>query len=188
MDVVLSFYKFFENWFFDEGTISLEDFAQEFWLARGVPESKMNNASYFVHLVSWYEKRNEDDVLILFFEDMKDDLEREVGKIAKFISTDKHDFTAPEIIKGATERSTYQFMKDNEGKFDEKLSKLSRNEPCGLPKDAGMGGGKIKEGKSGKGKLSLSNDLRAAIHAKWIEVVTPITGCETYAELREKEL
>lgn len=88
-DVLVSFYKFFENWFFDEGSVTLDDFARDFWLARGLPVSRMNNASYFVHLVSWYHHRDKDDVLIIFFEDLKDDLENQVLRVAKFISTEK---------------------------------------------------------------------------------------------------
>jgi hypothetical protein len=108
-DVVVSFYRFFEDWFFEPGSISMEDFAKEFWLARGVPPSKMQNASYFVHLVSWYkrlaeqqqqqqqqqqtseEEQSEDGRRVLFvcFEDLKDDLEAQVRRVARFISTDK---------------------------------------------------------------------------------------------------
>jgi hypothetical protein len=88
-DVVLSFYKFFEDWFFEPGSVSLGAFAEEFWLARGVPSSKMQNASYFVHLISWYKKRDDPNVLILCFEDLLEDLESEVRRVARFVSTDK---------------------------------------------------------------------------------------------------
>lgn len=75
-------------------------------------------------------------------------------------------------------------MKEHEGQFDEKLSKLTRNEACGLPKDAGTGGSKIKQGSAGKGKTALSDSLRNAIVEKWKEVVEPVTGCATYEDLR----
>jgi hypothetical protein len=88
-DVVVSFYKFFEDWFFEAGTIGLDAFANEFWLARGVPTSKMQNASYFVHLVSWYKRRNDPNVLFVCFEDLLDDLEFQIRRIARFVSTDK---------------------------------------------------------------------------------------------------
>jgi hypothetical protein len=77
-------------------------------------------------------------------------------------------------------------MKKNESHFDEKLSKLSRNEACGLPKDAGMKKSKIVNGKKGGGKWQLSQTLRGAIKAKWKEVVQPETGCENYEELRQE--
>lgn len=75
-------------------------------------------------------------------------------------------------------------MKAHASQFDEKLSKLARNEACGLPKDAGTKSGKLRRGTSGVGKASLSPELQAKIHAKWKEVVTTVTGCDTYAELR----
>lgn len=77
-------------------------------------------------------------------------------------------------------------MKKNEAHFDEKLSKLSRNEACGLPKDAGMKKSKIVNGIQGEGKLQLSQRLREAIQAKWKEVVQPETRCENYEALRQE--
>jgi hypothetical protein len=88
-DVMKSFYKFFEDWFFEPGTVSMDAFAREFWLARDIPTSKMQNASYFIHLLSWYKRRGDPGVLILFFEDLREDLEAQVRKIARFVSTDK---------------------------------------------------------------------------------------------------
>jgi hypothetical protein len=75
-------------------------------------------------------------------------------------------------------------MKEHEYHFDEKLSKLYRNEACGLPKDAGMANSKIAKGQSGKHELSDS--LTAKIAQKWKEVVEPETGCSCYEELRKQ--
>jgi hypothetical protein len=88
-DVIVSFYMFFEDWFFEKGTIDINTFATEFWLARGIPTSKMQNASYFIHLISWYERRNDPTVLFVCFEDLLDDLETQIRRIARFVSTDK---------------------------------------------------------------------------------------------------
>lgn len=70
-DVAISFYKFFSGWFFAPGEISLEAFVREFWLARGVPPTEMQNPSYFHHLLSWWEHRADANVLWLHFEDLK---------------------------------------------------------------------------------------------------------------------
>ena len=184
MDVVVSFYKFFENWFFDEGTITVDDFSREFWLARGVPTSKMNNASYFVHLTSWYKFREDPHVLFVFFEDLSDDLLEQVQRIAKFMSTEKHDFSQDDIVGHATKRSSFAFMKEHESKFDEKLTKLGRNKACGLPIGAGMQDTKLNMGKVGTGRATLSKELQEAIQQTWRNVVEPVTGCATYEELR----
>jgi Sulfotransferase domain len=88
-DVLVSFYEFFEDWFFEPGMIDMDSFAREFWLARGVPATKMQNASYFVHLVSWYERRHDPNVLFVCFEDLLEDLEGQVRRIARFVSNNK---------------------------------------------------------------------------------------------------
>lgn len=188
-DVLLSFYRFFEGWFFEPGSIDLDTFADEFWLARGVPdESKMQNASYFVHLISWYKRQQEapEKVLIVFFEDLAQDLEGQVRRIAKFMSNEQHNFDTKKVVQHATQQSTFQFMKEHESHFDEKLSKLARNEACGLPKDAGMRHSKLKSGKTGAAKLILSEQLNSKIQQKWVDVVQPITNCATYNELRKQ--
>lgn len=92
-DVVVSFYSFFEDWFFESGSIDLDSFAREFWLGRGVPPTKMQNASYFEHLVSFYKRRDDPSVLHVCFEDLLDDLEGQVRRVARFISTEKVSYT-----------------------------------------------------------------------------------------------
>jgi Sulfotransferase domain len=188
-DVLASFYKFFEGWFFDAGSIDIETFANEFWLSRGVPDSSMTqNASYFVHLRSWYMQLHDgksSNILLLFFEDLQDNLEHQIRRIAKFVSNEHHNFDVDEVIHHATAHATFSFMKENEGKFDEKLTKLGRNEICGLLKDAGMSKSKIGTGKSGLGR-SLPHSIREKIQIKWNEVVYPVTGCRDYCELRAK--
>lgn len=180
-DVLVSFYHFFEDWFFDPGSISLESFAREFWLARGIPRSRMENASYFHHLISWYERRYDATVLLVFYEDLKDDLSGEIDRVARFMSTDAHDLT--KHIRVASMHSSFDFMKLHSSKFDEKLSKATRNEACGLPRTAGMSKTKIRRGNSGS---ELSEDLKKQINDRWAEVVQPITGCHNYEELRKQ--
>lgn len=96
----------------------------------------------------------------------------------------QHNFDHPEILDATVARSSYAFMKENEGQFDEKLTKRTRNAACGLPIDAGTRKSKIIAGDHGTGKLVLSEEIRAAISSKWKEVVEPVTGCASYDELR----
>ncbi|GKY97525.1 hypothetical protein MPSEU_000710700 [Mayamaea pseudoterrestris] len=180
-DVLVSFYHFFEDWFFEPGTLSLESFAEEFWLARGIPQCRMENASYFYHLTSWYARRADETVLFVFYEDLKEDLEEQVTRIARFLSTSRHDLS--KSVPKCVELSSFEVMKANEVKFNEKLSKLTRNEACGLPKTAGMSKTKIRRGNCG---VELSIELRARIDAKWHDIVKPVTGCDDYNQLREQ--
>mmetsp|Transcript_24113 Transcript_24113/g.66832 ORF Transcript_24113/g.66832 Transcript_24113/m.66832 type:complete len:337 (-) Transcript_24113:22-1032(-) len=190
-DVLLSFYNFFEGWFFEPGTISLEAFAEEFWLQRGIPESKMQNASYFVHLTSWYQKYQEgkqngkNDILMICFEDLKEDLKSQIQGIAQFLSDlDARYVQEPQRVEIALSHSSYDFMKKHSGHFDEKISKIARNEACGLPKDAGMRSSKVGGGLSGLGKVVLSEELHTLIEVKWKDQVFPVTACSSYGDFR----
>ena len=183
-DVALSFYKFFENWFFEKDEISVDAFVQEFWLMRGIPESKMQNASYFHHFLSWYRRKDDDDVLFLFFEDLKVDLKKEVAKIAAFISNETWSCTDEASIEKATRMASFEFMSLNSVKFNESLSKKARNVACGLREDAGMNDSKIKSGEAGGGKKRLGDDLKTMIGEKWVEVMQEETGHATYESLK----
>lgn len=185
-DVVASFHRFFEGWFFEPGAVGLDDFAAHFWLARDVPENRMQNASYFVHLRSWYERATgmdgmEDDdddaakaerqhVLFVCFEDMVEDLEREVRRVARFVlpvadddvgegcgmSQDEKE-RREQLIRVVTERSSFDFMKAHASKFDEHFTKLHRNAACGLPpppsptRKSGTGAGSVANSVGGTG-------------------------------------
>jgi hypothetical protein len=118
--------------------------------------------------------------LITTFEDLKADLPGEVKRIADFLSTNELRYDTKERIKAAIDRSTYAYMNEHESQFDEKLSKSTRNEACGLSANAGMSGGKIRAGTTQK---FLSDSLTSQITQTWTDVVTPVTGCTSYPEL-----
>mmetsp|Transcript_494 Transcript_494/g.1046 ORF Transcript_494/g.1046 Transcript_494/m.1046 type:complete len:314 (-) Transcript_494:257-1198(-) len=181
VDVALSFFKFFEGWFFAPGEVPLDEFVREFWLARGEPSNDMENASFFHHTLSWWSHRKDPDVLFLFFEDLKEDLESNVSRIADFL---KLPNDSPEVRALAVEHSTFDYMSAHKQHFDERLAVTHRNGPCGLPPDAGTVG-KVRTGASGGGKKELSEATLQAIEARWREIVEPVTGFTTYAEMRE---
>ena len=181
-DVALSFFSFFEGWFFQPGEVSLDEFVRGFWLARGVPSSPLNNASYFHHLLSWWAHRADPNVLFLFYEDLKADLAGHVARICAFLSLDD----AEARCKLAVDHSSFAFMSAHGSHFDERHSKIARNAACGLPEDAGLRNSKVRAGESGAGRPALSTELAAEIDARWKEVVGGETGCTSYAELRRR--
>jgi len=85
LDIIVSFFRFFEGWFFGAGEIGLEEFARSFWLMRGAPAADdwMTNASVWDHFLSWWPHRNDDNVLFLFYEDLKDDLRGAVVRASR---------------------------------------------------------------------------------------------------------
>lgn len=180
-DVALSFFKFFEGWFFQPGEVPLDAFVKEFWLARGKPESPMQNASYFHHFLSWWEHRNDENVLWLFFEELTESLSERVKRIAEFMGL----HCSQQLLEKVTEMSTFEYMKHHDDKFDEKISKRTRNAACGLPRDAGLSSKKVRSGGVGEGTLELSSSLKAAIRHRWHSVATEATGFPSYDELRQ---
>ena len=162
---------------FQPGEVSLHEFVKDFLLAREVPQNKMENASYFVHLISWWEHRNDSNVLFLFFEDMKDDLESVVRKTAAFIGIQDEG-----KIEKAVEMSSFEFMKGNEKKFSEMRLARYRNVACGVPHDAVPN--KVVTGSASKGRELMDDKTKEIIQGKWLEVVAKQTGFQNYNELR----
>jgi hypothetical protein len=179
-DVALSFFKFFRGWFFQPGEVGLEEFVREFWLSRGPAASRMQNAGYFHHLLSWWPHRLDDNVLWVFFEDMKADLEGTVRRVNRFLSTQADEAG----LATAVEHSTFAFMQAHGAQFDEHLTKHARNAACGLPREAGLAGSKLSTGQVGGAKEALSAEVLADIEKRWSDVLSGPTGYANYTELR----
>ena len=162
---------------FQPGEVSLHEFVKDFLLARGVPQNKMEIASYFVHLISWWEHRNDSNVLFLFFEDMKDDLGSVVRKTAAFIGIQDE-----EKIEKAVEMSSFEFMKENQKKFSDMRIARYQNVACGLPLDVVPN--KVVTGSASKGRELMDDKTKEIIQGKWLEVVAKQTGFQNYNELR----
>ena len=86
-------------------------------------------------------------------------------------------------IQVALERETFEFMKQHSDKFGLKTIQNRRNVLCGLSETAGMSKSMMRTGSTTDGLEMLSAEVRSEIQ-KWEAVVTPVTGCATYFELR----
>ena len=62
---------------------------------------------YFDHVLSWWAHKDDDNVLILKYEDMKKDLPSAVATIAKFIGQD----ISKELVEEIAHRTTFENMK-----------------------------------------------------------------------------
>jgi hypothetical protein len=77
IDRFISFYRFFEGWWFEPGSINFTDYTTDFALDLG------GDRSYW-RLKSWWSTRNREDVLLLCYEDMTTDIAATVRTIAGF--------------------------------------------------------------------------------------------------------
>ena len=175
--VAYSLFTFYKGWFFQPGEVTLDEFVLDFFLAFGKPHSEMDRPSYFEHLASWWGHRNDPNVLFLFYEEMKEDLETAVKAIALFMGIQDQ-----ERIRNAVRMSTFEFMKANRNKFDDNFLAFHRHKALGIPE--GVTSPKVVTGSVNKALEILPENVKEAIRKKWREVVTKESEYETYDQLR----
>ena len=101
-----------QGWLFRPEEVPVGDFVKERWLSQGEPQRLTDYASYFHYLASWWPHRNDSNVLLVFYEDLKECYESSVRSIADFMG-----ITDESHIQVALERSTFEFMKRHSDKF-----------------------------------------------------------------------
>ena len=85
-----SYFKMFVGWLFQPVEVPVEDFIRNICLPQGEPKRSTDVASYFHHLTSWWPHRNDPNVLLVFYEDLKGCYESSVRSVAEFMGiTDK---------------------------------------------------------------------------------------------------
>lgn len=171
IDAMVSFYRFFDGWFFEAGSISLPVFA-EYYLGRE------DGQNYWDHARSWWRQRDRADVLSFCYEDMRRDLAGVVDRVADFIDPGI-DRATREI---ATAQASFAFMKQHDTKFDDHLIRRTRDAACGLP--PGGESSKVSQGEAGQGALLVTPEIREAFAARWTETMTAEFGLASYDDLR----
>lgn len=171
-DACLSLYRFFEGWFFEAGAIDFNTFAMDHYLAREAN-------GYWHHAASWWRESGRDEVLLLCFEDMKQDLPSAVRNVATFIGCP----TAGPAFDIALEQAGFAFMKAHDRQFDDHLLRDLWDERAGLPSD-GIAT-KVSEGGAGKAKPLMSAETQAAFDRRWQETMGLEFGLVDYAALRK---
>jgi len=172
-DVAVSTYHFFSGWWFEAGTISLDEITRAWLLGAEGPRR------YWPHVVSWWEHRDDENVLFLCYENMKRDLPRTVRRIADFIGIPLDDELRDLVVR----QSSIDFMRAHERRFDDHLIQETRNAACGLP--PGGESSKVRTGRSGDHERELSPERIAEIDQVWKDEVGARIGFRSYAELRD---
>ena len=100
-DVAVSFYYHTKAGFFQN--IDKETFWRKF------VNGELEFGNFFDHVLSWWEHREDKNVLFLKYEDMKKDLVDSVTKIASFIGAD----ISSDVITNIAHQATFENMKMN---------------------------------------------------------------------------
>jgi hypothetical protein len=168
-----SLFNFFQGKHFLLGELTLDEFVKNICLL----ESNKMQVNYFDHLLSWWPKRNDPNVLCLLYEDMLEDLDSAVRAVASFIGVEDES-----SIANAVKMSTFDFMKENQDKFATHLVSRHRDIAMGLPEETVLQ--RVVTGSATKGREMMEECTKKAVQEMWNETVTKETGIQNYNEFR----
>jgi hypothetical protein len=178
-DVLVSFYHFLNGVLFEDGSIDMDTFALEFFLADLPPDDMVLSASarYWEHVRSWWQARTRSDVLFLCFEDMKEDLRAAVERIAAFIGIAADG----DLLDLVTRQAGFEFMRAHETQFDDHPTTLAFCRMMGLPPAPTT---KVRAGRVGARHTELSPRIAAMLNAQWQRILAEPLGLRSYDHLR----
>ena len=171
-DALVSMYHFMEGWFFRPGSIDMETFARGKFLRRG------QGRDYWHHLASWWPRRHEPEVLLLCYEQMRDDRAGTVRRIAEFIGVEPE----PSLVELTLERSSMDYMLAHRHRYDDRLMRELSERRLGLP--AGSDSAKVRRGETGAHKRELPPAVVAELDRIWTEAIAGTLGLADYAAFR----
>jgi hypothetical protein len=169
-DALISMHRFMEGWFLEPGAIGVGEFAGG-WMAR------QGGRDYWSHLVSWWEQRDNPDVLLLSYEQMSADPPGTIRRVAAFCGLPLSE----ERLALTLERTSLPFMLAHKDRFDDAMMRRASEVHCGLP--PGSDSAKVRQGGVGGHTRVLPPETAAALDARWAEAVAPVTGFPDYAAL-----
>ena len=164
LDAAYSSFKFMEGWYIEPGTISADEFVLQ----------NARKGEYHRHFVSWWPHRNDETVLYLVYEHMKQDIVSTIKRIAAFSEIELDQ----DLLGIAENHSSFAFMAEHKDRFDDAMLRRQSEENV-LPE--GSDSSKVRLGRVGE--HHLSEDVISVLNDKWQEVVMPVTGFESYEDL-----
>mmetsp|Transcript_4334 Transcript_4334/g.5594 ORF Transcript_4334/g.5594 Transcript_4334/m.5594 type:complete len:352 (-) Transcript_4334:100-1155(-) len=173
----LSWYNFNSKKGRNLGTI--DDFLQNKDL---VTENMRHGANLWQYYVQFAQTCSLPNVFVVVYEDLVEDLEFFLPKIANFMNVD----LPPNKIKTIAHLCSKDYMMENIDKFSEiwaskRRPKFSPPPPAGKKK-LPTPGAKVTNGNH---RVNLSKASLLLLETKWKEIVEAQTGIQSYEELRE---
>jgi hypothetical protein len=174
-DAFESGFRFMEGWFFEPGTITYDEF-----FARN-RAGRDKGLDHWSHLVSWWEQRDNPNVLLVSYEQMVEDPKWLIKRMAAFCNIDLDD----ELLAVTVEHSSRSFMLEHKDRFDDAMMRAKSERVAGLP--PGSDSAKIRQAGQKRRREALPAALRQEFADIWQSDVKPHTGLPDYASL-EAEL
>ena len=170
LSVLPSFYRFLEGWWFEPGTVTVEEFATEFYMAGSA------SGRHWDHLVDWWPQIDRPNVLVLCYEDMVQVPHQVAPTIADFLGI-ALDTTAMDVV---VRQSSRDFMAAHAFQFDEHMIRAARDEVWGLP-----AGGDTAKVRTASPALAVPENVRVALAEVWSSTVESALAFEDYDALRK---
>ena len=177
-DALYSMYKFMEGWFLEPGAVSLDDFARATYITAGKAVGS-TGGDYWTHLKSWWQRRDDPDVIFMAYEHMKDDLTGTIQKVASLMEIDLDD----ELLAITEEHASLTFMQTHKNRFDDKLMRERSIEVAGLSADSDSS--KVRTGQTGEYRQQLGADIADELDEIWHQQITKDIGFESYPSMIE---
>jgi len=171
-DALLSDYHFFEGMFFEKDSIPLETFAREEF----IPARSIWN-----HITAFWDRRKDENILPLCYENMKTDLPRTIERVAAFIDIPLDEELAEIVLR----QSDIKFMQEHKDQFEDHIIRKARSAAMGLPLDGQLN--KVRSGQVGESKLAVPDEIKQELDDIWREEITSKIGLNSYEDL-QKEL
>jgi hypothetical protein len=170
-DALLSHYHFFEDMFFEKGSIDIATFAREYYIP---------GRDVWKHVLAVWDHRNKDNVLVLCFETMKADLAGTIEKVAQFVDIPLDD----ELKQIVLRQSDIKFMQAYQDQFEDNMIREKRFPMMNLPDDIKLH--KVKTGNVGDAKLGVPDEIKKELDDLWQAEITPKIGLNSYEDLRKE--
>ena len=179
-DVVVSMHHFINSQYFLRGRVSLTLFA-EMYLSQQILVNSLSIQQAIKNLVYWWEHRNDPNIMLIFFEDLKEDHAGCVRRIAEFINVD----CSEEVLARVVHTTSHAVMAQQSSKFNSSnhIAVIAKALGESVSSDEEFVGRVRKDGGGSGDGQSLPVDIQQQIDMLWQEIVTRSIGFKTYSEL-----
>jgi hypothetical protein len=175
-DAAYSMFRFMEGWFIEPGAVSLDEFVRDTFITPGKAPGS-HGGDYWTHLKSWWQRRNDSDVLFTAYEHMKDNSTKTIRKVSDFMGIALDD----ELLAITEKHASLSFMQKYKERFDDKLMRERSTVVAGLPPDSESS--KVRAGQVGESSERLGADVATEFDQIWHEMITRELGFKDYASM-----
>ena len=173
-DAFVSLYRFFEGFMFEPDTIDIDTFFH--WR---FPPEKTEGRGFMQHMASWWEQRDNPDVLLLCYEDMRAEHAQTVRRVAAFMNVTLDDALFDLVMH----QSSRAFMLAHKEQFSDAPVRQLIADLMGMPVDGESA--KVTPGVSDDPKYQLTPKHKQLLDDMWQSQMKEKFGLKNYEALRQ---